>query len=369
MFNVVLGTDDVAMNVLHPRFISLIDNGRKLIKLFGIIRSLKFMETEDYKSFAAEIDAFIAMATNEIDRAEKIIIELRKFEFNLDAIQHCKKIEFRDTYHELKRGQTSKTAIVIYDRLLPFKDNIENMTDFVEHIPGPSWAPFPFTHFNVKALIFDVPSTGGGDVRVLVRQILKKALELTKLMYQLLFSPDIDVDKFTNVMKYNLDQLRKVPRLSRCNLAWTKISQSMSLFKTNINKYYRDMIISKDRTIIFQHFITDVGKTTNADAVTMRQFHEIIQYYQEISKEQTNMSPEMRSLMDKLGETFHEMEKGTRNLSFGETAFAAGAETSTSASTNTSTSTNTPTSICTTEPECAEAAEPTSDDDGCTKDV
>ena len=62
----------------------------------------------------------------------------------------------------------------------------------------------------------------------------------------------------------NIDEIQKQPELHRCKDAFKKIKESVMMLKTNFNEYYRDFVDTSDNTIIMQHFIVDVSKSTEA---------------------------------------------------------------------------------------------------------
>lgn len=85
------------------------------------------------------------------------------------------------------------------------------------------------------------------------------------------------------------------------------------MLKTNFNTYYRDFIQTKNSSIIMEHYIGDVIKTTKADADLRRQFMAIIKYYRKISQSQYQ-TPQSKELFEKIEKTFKHFSRNTTNL-------------------------------------------------------
>jgi hypothetical protein len=94
-----------------------------------------------------------------------------------------------------------------------------------------------------------------------------------------LVSPDIDVNKFSEILIDNIEEIRK--HIPRCDKAFNKIRQSVDLLKTNFGEYYKDFISSQNPGIIIEHFVLDVSASSTEDPVTTRQFRDIIKFYRD----------------------------------------------------------------------------------------
>ncbi len=156
---------------------------------------------------------------------------------------------------------------------------------------------------------------GVGDNTVRFFMItVHKVYHLTRKIWDVISSPDIDVNQFVDVIMTNIEYIQKRPELSRCKKAFAKIRASVNLLKDRFGSYYRDFIRTKESTIIFEHFILDVSNTTNVDPQEVAQFRIIIDYYRKIAQQQSN-NPKIKAMFEKVEATFKEMEANAPNLS------------------------------------------------------
>jgi hypothetical protein len=70
-------------------------------------------------------------------------------------------------------------------------------------MPGTEWTPFPFTSLNIK-YVFSLTTIGENTIRFFMT-IINKAFEFSHKLYNELQSPDIDVDRFVDVIMENID--------------------------------------------------------------------------------------------------------------------------------------------------------------------
>ncbi len=112
----------------------------------------------------------------------------------------------------------------------------------------------------------------------------------------------------------NIDKIQKHPDLNRCGKAFSQIKKSVKLLKDNFNGYYREFVGSKNSTIMMEHFILDVSKSTNSDPVLMSQFKKIIMFYRKIARDGQANNPKAKMFFDKVDESLKNLEKQTQNI-------------------------------------------------------
>ncbi|QYB17669.1 H339R-like protein [Pacmanvirus S19] len=314
MFNQMLGAGSVNMTIAYPRYIRMKGLCEQLVKLFEMLSNSPFMRA--YSEFGpqkAEIDTFCQQSREQI--AELFTIDFSEYEWNLTLVEDELKKAFTEAYEKMKKSNFINVLIQISNNLIMYKKNFTDLTKlnhkFITTMPGTEWAPFPFTHLNVK-YIFSLIGIGENTIRFFMT-VLNKAFELSYKLYEEISSPDIDVDQFVKVIMTNIGEIQKRPELSRCRKAFQKIKESVELLKGRFNNYYRDFIATKDSTIMMQHFIIDVSKSTEADPQVTVEFRRIIAYYRKIAQEQIT-NPKIKMLFEKVNDSFKELERGAENL-------------------------------------------------------
>jgi hypothetical protein len=168
---------------------------------------------------------------------------------------------------------------------------------FIVNTDGDTLELFPFCKLNFKAMMLsdrmDVKMRG-------------YTLTVLHLMYnrciavvQDLTSPDMDVDKFSELMVNSIGELKK--HIPRCDQAFAKIQNSVDLMKNNFGGYYKDFISSQNPTIIAEHFLSDVARDTEADPSTTRQFRQIAAFYAKHVNNSGVKDPRIKKMMAMLG--------------------------------------------------------------------
>jgi hypothetical protein len=313
MFNQMIGAGSINMIITYPRYKRIKDICTSLVKLFTLVADSPFMRV--YTEFAEEKKEILQFCTTTmLDIESKFHMDLTEYEWNLNIIDDALKAEFAQCYEQVKKSNTVNTFIVMCDKIIIYKKYIEDVTalnhKFIVSMPGVEWAPFPFTKLNLK-YIYSLNIDDGA--RKFFMLILHKALELSYKLYKEVTSPDLDVDKFVELIMNSIEGLQKRPELNRCRKAFNKIRESINLLKTNFSSYYRDFINTQDSSIIMQHFILDVSKTTKADAATTHQLNIILIYYRKVAAQHSN-NPKIKTLFEKIDESLKVMQRNTENI-------------------------------------------------------
>jgi hypothetical protein len=314
MFNQMLGAGSVNMTIAWPRYVRIKGLCEQLVKLFSMLSSSPFMRAHgEFAAQKADLDKFCEDSRAKI--TDLFRMDFSEYEWNLSTVEEELKKTFTEVYEQMKKSDLVNTFIVMCDRLVVYKKNFIDLTKlnhkFITTMPGTEWKPFPFSSLNVK-YVFSLSTIGENTIRFFMT-VLNKAFELSHKLYEEISSPDIDVDQFVDVIMSNIGEIQKRPELHRCKKAFQKIRESVELLKGRFNNYYRDFIATKDSTIMMQHFILDVSKSTDADPQVTAQFRTIISYYRKIAQDQIT-NPKIKMLFDKVNESFKELERGAENL-------------------------------------------------------
>lgn len=313
MFNQMLGTGGVNLSIAYPRYLQIKLLCQQLVKLFSLVGRSPFLATSAFDRQRAQIMTFCDVTTIKI--AELFHMDFTDSMWNLSLVDDELQKQFSECYAAIKKSDLINTLIITYDRLVRYKKNFSDEKTlnhrFIVNMPGVEWCPLPFTNFNLKA-VFTQNNISPTTLQFFM-VFLHKTHQLLEKLHVELKSPDIDVDQFVDVIVSSITELQKRPELNRCGKAFNKIKQSVEMLKTNFNGYYQDFLDTKDNTIMMQHFILDVSKSTEADPTTAQQFRTIIAYYKKMADSQID-NPKARALIEKMNESFSTMNRGTENL-------------------------------------------------------
>lgn len=127
---------------------------------------------------------------------------------------------------------------------------------------------------------------------------------------EIIISPDINVDRFVDYISMGIEKMRNLPGLSDCGRAFSKILNSMDMFRENYDKYHYNFIKSKNPSTIIDSFISDISENEDLDAMTVSQLHKIMNYFQsQIDKERQNMDPSIVSMFDSISRRMDSAEQ------------------------------------------------------------
>lgn len=357
MFNQMLGTDSVNICIAYPRYKRIEGLLSQLVKIFELVAASPFMsKEEEFKADHAAMVSFCAQARANIK--EHFSYDLSAIENNLTIADNEIRKEFTAIYNAAKDCSTVNAFIAMCNELAPYKKNFSDIEKlnpkFVNAMAGVYWAPFPTatprgdirldnktmdgkidgktdgksdivqptkkvsTEFNPTKRglnIKHVFAVCSDNTRLFFVTVMNRAFDISQKLYTELQTPDIDIDKFIEVITSSLTKLEQLPELSRCKMAFQKLKESVALLKNNFNGYYKDFIQTKDNTIMMQHFVIDVSKSTDASPQLTAQFRTILKHFQKSAAMSENkLSPAAKKLFSTMNETIAQMDKKTSNL-------------------------------------------------------
>jgi hypothetical protein len=132
----------------------------------------------------------------------------------------------------------------------------------------------------------------------------------------------MNIERMVEVVRSAITQLRTMPELSQCDIAFDTIDKSIGLLRDNFSQYYVDFTISQHPASIFESFVADVAKHESdvthpegaedvpsdveqrnvrrrkmRQARLTQQFSKIIGFYQEHASKSSRKNPQAEMLM------------------------------------------------------------------------
>lgn len=234
----------------------------------------------------------------DIEQLGVVYPELKDCNTIKEIIMTCKNIN-RLLREEMERTNTETDCLA----------DSKNLSEkFITKADGVCIEIFNFSSFNFKDLFIrtDVDDKVRSYVLLFLRLIYTKSREIVKMIS----SPDIDVEKFSEVLVKSIKDIRK--HIPRCDKAFDKIEESVNLLQNNFGGYYKDFIESQNPGIIIENFVLDVAQDSQADLQTTMQFKEIIKFYKAKMQKHNVKDPKVQKLFQMLGANLDVLEEKTR---------------------------------------------------------
>jgi hypothetical protein len=310
MFEEMMGIKDADADIIVPKFVLVRNTIRHVCKVltqFSLFKPLR----KDFPSIALGLDEIKKFA----DSVKEDTYLKHDHEENENQYDNVSKEEINNLYRKLKENTALKRLIIMCNTLekykLSFHDSTKLKENFVNQEPGLSFKIFDFSSLDLKILWADSKMT-----TVVKRYILSVFAALYKhtiTLYNIITSPDVDIDQFTELLLSSIGELKKQPKLHRCNAAFKRIEQSVELLKGKFSDYYRESLVSRNPDSLVTSFIVDVSNQGGADARLTREFRQIIQYMHEVSqKSGKSQDPQVKKVFDMLNSNFALMEQNSK---------------------------------------------------------
>ena len=202
---------------------------------------------------------------------------------------------FGEKYFACKDSAIVKSIIETCSNLIEFKKFIGDKNDlhdvFLTRTAVGTVNPFDGLDIDVKFMYNQLERGSQGQTYMML--VLSKTYQISYKLYELITSPDYNIDEFVSVVHDSLGSVKGM--VPRCDEAFNKILSSVDLLKTNFTSYNRDFIATGNPTIIMENFVVDVAVETKASPTLMGQFKKIIDFYRKQAKEHSQ-NPTMKSL-------------------------------------------------------------------------
>lgn len=335
MFNQMMGASEPDPQIVIPKYEKLLGICKDFINL--LIKFVKSPVGANQANIAAigQIVDFIKRAQNTIadltlpEKPNLIMQQHGLDEINKHPELMRKYLEnMGDRYDITELGKTYmalKDCSVVQEMLMTAKnirsllrnekertgakqDDLEDPKNlshkFITRADGATVEIFNFSNMNFMHLVsmYDQDPKMIDYLLIFIRLIYTKCND----GYRLVTSPDIDVEKFSEILVRSIQDIRK--HIPRCDKAFDKIEESVKLLQTNFDGYYKDFIQSQNPGIIIENFVLDVAQESDADPQTTLQFRKIISFYKDNMKKQNIKDPKIQKLFEMLGQNLDVLE-------------------------------------------------------------
>ena len=338
MFNKMVGASDPDPSIVIPKYDKIMQNAEEIIRILeSFVKSPAAKAFQyDFKKGFQEIYEFVNKSKEELgpltlEKNDNVLTGTDLNSLNSDPqkmAEFLQNTEFKykvaklgETYTSLKNSSVIKEMIMTARNLknalmlektrtgskthdLEDKDHLQK--GFIVKADGDFLILFNFTSLDFKQMYFCDYMTAQYSQYILfvLHLIYKKVLNIVKEIT----SPDIDVDKFSELLVRNIDDIRK--HIPRCDKAFDKIKASVGLLKGNFGEYYKDFISSQNPGIIVEHFVSDVAQSSKTDVETTRQFRKIIEFYQKNMQSRIT-DPKVKKIFKLVGANLDILEEKT----------------------------------------------------------
>lgn len=305
--NSVMGQGGESLKIVFPKYKEIITTINKYIKFLTFLRDSNIFENlPQQKAHVVNYVNSIKMPTYEP--------ELNKYTTNSLGLEYINYTEVTkqdadviiDNYKKLKASAIYASIIKTHSNLKQVEQYISSKNDkFLIEISTNSFEP-------ISGLILDFKFLYNAEQwRPFIMSYLNNILIVSGRLVELHNQPDIDIDDMIEIVRANLNTLKK--QLPRNDDAFNEILKSMELLKTNFGEYYKDFTATNNPSLIMESFIKDVAKKGESSGVAASpkiaiQFKNIINHYRKLMAARGN-DPKVNTIFKYLDENIAEYEK------------------------------------------------------------
>lgn len=310
MFNNILNGELVPLDIVWPRYLEMKAIFEEIFDALQQLHDCPLMQR--LKPAKQSLSEYLTWARAE--HAKFFSEDLYEYTSDFSLVEEEIHTQFDKTYRSMKDSQFIRQIVKTLEELIQYRhdfiprDNNVPMKErlaFILRMPTADWTPFPF-QFDLKSAL--MLQGIGQNTYSFVVAFLEKYYKAAKKLWDKSQEPDIDVDKFTDVIGTSIDKLRTLPELHRCTNAFKKIKDSLGMFKDNFSGYYHNFIDTKDSTSIMHEFIMDVSNSTETNPKLSMEFRTIINYYRKMAQQQPNMDPNAKKLFSTVDDALKRSE-------------------------------------------------------------
>lgn len=319
MFNQMMGQSDPEPEIIMPKYEKITTICKVLLNMLN-----KLVESPCARVFKGETRGFKEIKAFTSDCNEFLIEhELDKIEYTppsarkkKDTIEDLARRGGRplydpalvcNAYAKIKDSRMVQEFMRTCANLARVKDNFqEDDYQFIIDEPGVEICFFSFSCLNFKAMFIsdDINKSGADKYIMTFLRIFSGKLDT---LYKTVTAPDIDVDKFSEILVKNLSKVRG--QIPGCNRAFDKIVSSIDLLKSNFGGYHKDFLESGNPGIIIENFVHDVAANSSTDAKTTVQFGKIINFYRTKMRGIKSQKPEIAKIFSMVDENYRKLEE------------------------------------------------------------
>jgi len=218
-------------------------------------------------------------------------------------------------YQSMKESYVVEQYLLMCKTLLDNNSSIKdknNLSDaFIKGYPGTEFFIFPFANINFKFLFshFLEENTDSHEELEASKKYVLLALNMLYIttydIYQIITSPDVDIDRLTEVIIGAVASAKK--QIPRCDKAFKVISNSVDLLKNNMNDYYKAFVSTSNPTIIIDNFLNDLRKTPAMSNDVIMQFKKIAMFFRKQTESQPK-NPKLETMFTALDKVLKLMD-------------------------------------------------------------
>jgi hypothetical protein len=315
-FQELLGTseDTSHLPVSHPKYIKMYNTTERFLKLLNMFKDSTAMskfptESEVLDNYIIYLQDSFKKSFNAPNLEQYLSSQEETLAGpNYKVIPDSIKKEFSITFHKCKKCNIVNIIIVTCKNLIANKkyfENKESISDiFLTKSSGNLFNPIPELSLNIKKM-YNTKELTNND-RTFILMFIAKLYEISYALYEIISSPDIDVDDFVKIIVSSIDTVKK--HIPRCDDAFNKIIESIDILKNNFDGYYKEFVASNNPSIIMENFVLDVSKNTKATPKITAQFRKIINHYRSLASKHVN-DPRLQTLFKFVDKNFDELDK------------------------------------------------------------
>jgi len=307
LFNKMLSTDELNLDITYPRYKRIKATCENLLMVLEILFTFDVLKVEGLIGPMNEIRAFHDRCKQEF--AELFSTDWTQWEWDLTLVEDSARKKFADKYCRIKQSNNILEFVKTRHILIDYRASLSNIQAlkpyFITSMSG-FWYPFSFSKLDIVDTFVRIQSVQIQNIFLLA---MHKILTLSDTLFNELHSPDVDISAFIVNIMSNIDNVQKIPELSRCHQAFKKIKDSVSMLQDNFNTYYRSYVATGSASTIMECFVADVSLNTKTDAKTTMQFQQIIKYHRNLAAQQpANMNPQVKSVLEKINSVFSRLD-------------------------------------------------------------
>lgn len=218
-------------------------------------------------------------------------------------------------YLALKKDSHIKNLVIVCKDLSVYskhlKDTDKLSANFIYESSDPDVCVLrKITQLPFKQLYLSEKISKSPGAQSYILTFLHMFLVNTQRVFQLLSSPDINIDKFVTIISGAIGQMKNHPELRGCDGAFKEILKSTNMLKDNFNVYYGNFMSSNNPNIIMEDFISDVSRKVEGNTRMVMQFKRIMGFYRKQLQKQKNVSPQIMGMMNFVGSKLDKLDAG-----------------------------------------------------------
>ena len=296
-FNQMIGSEKADPKIVLPKYKELMERLEQIYNLLLDCKSVILDNNDYYRDASLQIEEFCCSI--------KLLLDKKVDDNNFESEQ----------YNLIKDNDVIQTMIVSCSNLSDIHVHLKKTWKDVDKKFFMRYSPLKFTPLPfAKSLDFKkIWIVDGANKESIVEYIftfMSVIFKNSHSIYKTVTSPDVDVAQLSSIIIKALGGLKQ--HLPRCEKAFKKIEDSVSLLEGNFDSYYKDFVQSKDPTNIFTGFIGDVADTCDSDPQLIFQCRKIVNFYKKNAQKRTasgEAPTEKTKMFDALMKNYNILEK------------------------------------------------------------